>query len=149
MYFNTLVFCLYNQSIRILSCRYTQFSLLVSFRVSMQKKYAIGGNLIRKSLWCNLKTRLKRLPVISREHFRKTRTNYFYKHIFGISNTNLQNGISNTIAKKRRLHWYFKYQLVLRVPIGTSSTNRYFNYQLVLRIPIGTSNTNRYFEYHE
>jgi hypothetical protein len=28
-----------------------------------------------------LKTRLKRLPVISREHFRKTRTNYFYKHL--------------------------------------------------------------------
>jgi hypothetical protein len=42
------------------------------------------------------KTRLKRLPVISREHFRKTRTNYFYKHLFAISNTNLQNGISNT-----------------------------------------------------
>jgi hypothetical protein len=28
------------------------------------------------------KTRLKRLPVISREHFRKTRTNYFFKHLF-------------------------------------------------------------------
>jgi hypothetical protein len=34
-------------------------------------------------------TRLKRLPVISREHFRKTRTIYFYKHLLGISNTNL------------------------------------------------------------
>jgi hypothetical protein len=31
-------------------------------------------------------TRLKRLPVISREHFRKTRTNNFFKHLFGISN---------------------------------------------------------------
>jgi hypothetical protein len=29
------------------------------------------------------KTILKRLPVISREHFRKTRTNFFYKHLFG------------------------------------------------------------------
>jgi hypothetical protein len=44
------------------------------------------------------KTRLKRLPVIGREHFRKTRTNYFCKHLFGILNTNLQNGISNTSA---------------------------------------------------
>jgi hypothetical protein len=31
-----------------------------------------------------LKTRLKRLSFISREHFRKTRTNYFSKHLFGI-----------------------------------------------------------------
>jgi hypothetical protein len=49
------------------------------------------------------KTRLKRLPVISREHFRKTRTIYFYKHLLGISNTNLQNGISYTSALKKRL----------------------------------------------
>jgi hypothetical protein len=42
-----------------------------------------------------------------------------------------------------------KYQLVLRVPIGTSSSNWYFEYQLVLRVPIGTSTTNWYFEYHE
>jgi hypothetical protein len=33
----------------------------------------------------------ERLPVIGREHFRKTRTN-FLKHLFGISKTNLQNG---------------------------------------------------------
>jgi hypothetical protein len=59
--------------------------------------------------------------------------------------------------------WYFKFQLVLQipigiyfecrlvlwVPIGTSTTNWYFNYQLVLRIPIGTSTTNWYFKYHE
>jgi hypothetical protein len=50
------------------------------------------------SLFYIRKTRLKRLPVISHEHFRKTRTNYFYKHLFGISNSNLQNGISNTSA---------------------------------------------------
>jgi hypothetical protein len=79
------------------------------------------------------------LPVISREHFRKTRTNYFYKYLFGILNTNLQNGISNTSAAKG--NWYFKYQLVLQIPIGTSNTNWYFKYQLVLQIPIGTSNT--------
>jgi hypothetical protein len=45
-----------------------------------------------------------------------TRTNYFYKHLFGVSTTN----------------WYFYYQLVLRIPIGTSNTNWYFEYQLVL-----------------
>jgi hypothetical protein len=70
------------------------------------------------------------LPVISREHFRKTRTNYFYKHLFGISKTNLQNGISNLSALKKAIvtsntNWYFKYQLVLQIPIpiGTSNTN--------------------------
>jgi hypothetical protein len=47
--------------------------------------------------------RLKRLPVISREHFRKTCTNYFYKHLFGISNTNLKNGISNTQVLKKAI----------------------------------------------
>jgi hypothetical protein len=51
-----------------------------------------------KNLQAMRETRLKRLPVISREHFRKTRTIYFYKHLLGISNTNLQNGISNNSA---------------------------------------------------
>jgi hypothetical protein len=100
---------------------------------------------------------------MSREHFRKTRTNYFYKHLFGISNTNLQNGISNTSAFKKAIgisntncigtlntNWYLKYQLVLQIPIGTSNTNWYLKYQLVPQIPIGTfipistSNTNWY-----
>jgi hypothetical protein len=107
----------------------------------------------------SFKTRLKRLPVISREHFRKTRTNYFYKHLFGISNTNLQNGISNTSAFKKAIgisttNWYLECRLVLRVPIGTSSTNAigtsntnwYFKDQLVLQRPIGTSKTNWYFK---
>jgi hypothetical protein len=50
-------------------------------------------------LYCPMKqTRLKRLPVISREHFRKTRTNYQLVYLCGILNTNLQNGISNTSA---------------------------------------------------
>jgi hypothetical protein len=88
-------------------------------------------------------TRLKWLSVISREHFRKTPTINFYRHLLGISNTNLQNGISNTFKGD----WYVKYQLVLRVPIGTSNTNCYFNYQLLLQLPIVTSNTNCYFEY--
>jgi hypothetical protein len=57
------------------------------------------------------RTRLKRLPVISHKHFRKTRTNY----LFGISNTCLQNGISNTSAKKA---------------IGISNTNWYTNWYL-------------------
>jgi hypothetical protein len=112
-------------------------------------------------------TRLKRLPVISGEDFRKTRTNYFYKHLsickmesqilalkkaIGISHTNwyfkyqlvlqISIGTSNT-------NWNYKYQLVLQIPIVTSNTNCYFKYQLVLQIPIGTSNTNWYFEYHE
>jgi hypothetical protein len=113
-------------------------------------------------------TRLKRLPVISREHLRNTRTNYFYKHLFGISkaigisNTNVLQipiGTSNanwyfqcrlvlrvTIGTSSN-NWYFEYQLVLRVPIVTSSTNCYFEYQLVLRVPIVTSSTNCYFEY--
>jgi hypothetical protein len=72
-----------------------------------------------------IKTRLKRLPVISREHFRNVSTNYFYKHLLGISNTNLQNGILKYYRLKKG-DWYFKYQLVLRVPIGTSTTNWYF-----------------------
>jgi hypothetical protein len=67
------------------------------------------------------RTRLKRVPVISREHFRKTRTS------------------SNNC--------YFKYQLLLQIPIVTSNTNCYFKYQLLLQIPIVTSNTNWYFKY--
>jgi hypothetical protein len=35
------------------------------------------------------KTRLKRLPVIGREHFRKTRTIFFYKHLLGMELWNL------------------------------------------------------------
>jgi hypothetical protein len=62
--------------------------------------------------------------------------------------TNLQNGISNTSAFKKAIgisntNWYFKYQLVLQIPIGTantkyigtSSADWYFQYQLVLWIP--------------
>jgi hypothetical protein len=99
-------------------------------------------------------TRLKRLPVISREHFRKTLTIYFYIHLLGISNTNLQNGISNTSALKRQLvfqrpigtlgaDWYFECQLVLRVRIVSSNADSYFKCQLLLWMPIVTSNTNR------
>jgi hypothetical protein len=75
-------------------------------------------------------TRLKRLPVISCEHFRKTRT----------SNTNCYFILTYT-------NCYFKYQLLLQIPIVTSNTNCYFIYQLVLIIPIVTSNTNCYFIY--
>jgi hypothetical protein len=52
------------------------------------------------------------------------------KKAIGISNTNLIS-TSNT-------NWYFKYQLVLQIPIGTSNTNWYFKYQLVLQIPYVT-----------
>jgi hypothetical protein len=88
----------------------------------------------------------KKLPVISREYFRKTSVpNTFINTYLIISNVNLQNGISNTSIL--RSNWYFKYQLVLQIPIGTSNTNWYFKYQLILQIPIGTSNTNWYFKY--
>jgi hypothetical protein len=65
--------------------------------------------------------------------------------LFGISNTNLQNGISNTSTLKKAIgiwntNWYLKYQLVLQIPIGTWSADWYFNYQLVLRIPWVTIN---------
>jgi hypothetical protein len=30
-------------------------------------------------------------------------------------------------------NWYFKYQLVLQIPIGTSITNWYFKYQLIYK----------------
>jgi hypothetical protein len=102
-------------------------------------------------------TRLKRLPVISREHLRKTRTIYFYcitlssldrvihyKHLLGISNTNLQNGISNNSAFKKG-DWYFKYRLVLWVPIGTLGADWYFGCRLVLWVPIGTLGADWYF----
>jgi hypothetical protein len=69
-------------------------------------------------------TRLKRLPVISREHFRKNRTNYLFgisNTFFGISNTNLQIGISSTSGKgcvrnvfAARLRDYF---CVYKIPI--------------------------------
>jgi hypothetical protein len=63
----------------------------------------------------------------------------------GTSNTNLQNGITNTSAiGTSNTNWYLKYQRVLQIPIDTSNTNWYFKYQLVLQIPIGTSNTNWY-----
>jgi hypothetical protein len=90
----------------------------------------------KSGAWLN-KTRLKRLPVISREHFRKTRTIYFYKHLLSISNTNLQNVISNTSALKRRL--------VFRVPIGTLGADWYFECQLVLWVPVVTLNADCYF----
>jgi hypothetical protein len=51
------------------------------------------------------------------------------------------------ILALKKGNWYFKYQLVLRIPIGTSNTNWDFKYQLVLQIPIGTSNTNWYLKY--
>jgi hypothetical protein len=55
----------------------------------------------------------------------------------GISNTNLQNGISNTSALKKLIgisntDWYFGCRLVLRVPIGTSGANFYFKCRLLL-----------------
>jgi hypothetical protein len=92
-----------------------------------------------RSAICGLrKTRLKRLPVISREHFPKTRTIYFYKLLLGISNTNLQHGISNTTALKRRL--------VFQILIGTLGADWYFECQLVLQVPIVTSNADCYFK---
>jgi hypothetical protein len=48
----------------------------------------------------------------------------------GSSDTNLQNGISNTSAKKgdsiviSNTNWYFECRLVLQIPIVTSNTNR-------------------------
>jgi hypothetical protein len=56
----------------------------------------------------------------------------------GISNTNLQNGISNTSALKKRL--------VFQIPIGTLGADWYFECQLVLRVPIVTSNADCYFK---
>jgi hypothetical protein len=53
------------------------------------------------------------------------------KKVIGISNTNC----------------YFKYQLLLQIPIVTSNTNCYSKYQLLLQIPIVTSNTSCYFKY--
>jgi hypothetical protein len=85
--------------------------------------------------WDCVLTRLKRLPVISREHFRKTRTNYFYKHLFGISNTKLQNRISNTSALKGGISIPIVTSKV-QMPIVTSNTNCYFKYQLLLQIPM-------------
>jgi hypothetical protein len=71
----------------------------------------------------------------------------YFLHTYLVSNINYQSakGISNTSAEKTK--WYFKYQLVLQIPIGTSNTNWYFKYQLVLHMPIGTSYTNWYFIY--
>jgi hypothetical protein len=73
-------------------------------------------------------TRLKGLPVINREHFCKTRTNYYEILPCSIFTSNTKIGTSNT-------NCYFKYQLLLQIPIVTSNTNCYFNYQLLLRIP--------------
>jgi hypothetical protein len=94
-----------------------------------------------------VKTRLKGLPVISREHFCKTRANCYEILPCSIFTSNTKIGTSNT-------NCYFKYQLLLQIPIVTSNTNCYFKYQLllqipklVLRIPIVTSNTNCYFHY--
>jgi hypothetical protein len=103
----------------------------------------IGIYLLHKS-WCNIQIKTERLPVISREHLRKTRTIYFYKHLLGISNTNLQNGISNNSAFKKG-DWYFKYRLVLWVPIGTLGADWYFGCRLVLWVPIGSLGANWYF----
>jgi hypothetical protein len=77
---------------------------------------------------CFGRTRLKGLPVISREHFCKTHTNCYEILPCSIITSNTKIGTSNT-------NCYFKYQLLLQIPIVTSNTNCYFNYQLLLRIP--------------
>jgi hypothetical protein len=106
-------------------------------------------------------TRLKGLPVISREHFCKTRTNCYeilpcsiFTSNTKIVTSNTKIGTSNTKIVASNTNCYFKYQLILQIPIVTSNTNCYFNYQLllqipklVLQIPIVTSNTNCYFQY--
>jgi hypothetical protein len=70
-------------------------------------------------------TRLKRLPVISCEHFRKTRTIYFYGYIkIQIPICKME---SQILALKKR-------RLVFQIPIGTSIADWYFKYQLVFRI---------------
>jgi hypothetical protein len=95
-------------------------------------------------------TRLKRLPVIIREHFRKTRTTFINTYL--VSQIPICKMESQILALKKAIgisntNWYFKYQLILQIPIGTSITNWYFKYQLVLQIPIGTSSADWYFEY--
>jgi hypothetical protein len=59
-------------------------------------------------------TRLKGLPVISREHFCKTRTNCYEILPYSIFTSNTKIGTSNT-------NCYFKYQLLLQIPIVTST----------------------------
>jgi hypothetical protein len=93
-------------------------------------------------------TRLKGLPVISREHFCKTRTNCYEILPCSIFTSNKIPIVTlNT-------NCYFKCQLLLQLPIvtsntkiGTSNTNCYFKYQLLVQRTIVTSTTNRYFEY--
>jgi hypothetical protein len=98
----------------------------------------------------NEKTRLKGLPVISREHFCKTRTNCY--EILPCSNFTSNTKIGTSIVTSTT-NCYFNYQLllripklvlripklVLRIPIVTLTTNCYFKYQLLLPIPIVTS----------
>jgi hypothetical protein len=136
----------------------------------------LGGLKFTKSLkiWLtSIWTRLKGLPVISREHFCKTRTNCYEILPCSIFTSNTKIGTSNTNCNfKYQLllqipivtsttncyfeyqNWYFEYQLLLQIPIVTSTTNCYFEYQnwyfeyqLLLQIPIVTSNTNCYFQY--
>jgi hypothetical protein len=60
--------------------------------------------LFKKVLEVLFLTRQKRLPVISREHFRKTRTNYFKKNlIWYLKYQSAKFGISNTKNTKRQL----------------------------------------------
>jgi hypothetical protein len=63
------------------------------------------------------KTRLKRLPVISREHFRKTRTNYFL-NTYWVSQTPICKMVSQLLALKKAIgmsnnNWY------VDIPIDT------------------------------
>jgi hypothetical protein len=124
------------------------------------------------------RTRLKGLPVISREHFCKTRTNCYEILPCSILNKNTNKRPildldakvavildSSRVFSREHLklpivtsntNCYFKYQLLLQIPIVTSNTNCYFKYQncyfkyqLLLQIPNVTSNTNCYFGCHE
>jgi hypothetical protein len=68
------------------------------------------------------KTRLKTLPVISREHFRKTRVPTTFINTYLVSQIPICKMESQILALLKG-NWYFKFQ-----PIGTSTTNLYFQY---------------------
>jgi hypothetical protein len=66
-------------------------------------------------------TRLKRLPVISSEHFRKTHTNYFFKTL--IWYLKICKMLPQILALKKGIG--------MSTPIGTSNTNWQLVYKLV------------------
>jgi serine/threonine protein kinase len=107
-----------------------------------------------------IQTRLKGLPVISREHFCKTCTNSYEILPCSIITSNTKIVLRIPIVTSNT-NCYYRYQLLLQIQIVTSTTNCYFEYQnwyfeyqnwyfeyqLLLQIPIVTSNTNCYFNF--